>query len=183
MSAASGARVAEWVDRLLATGPSGRRAQDVDYAEYAEAEASLGWLNATVEVTAAHDLLPREVGEALVEAIRRRCVDGAAAVAHVKVLVATEEGSDRVGVTDDAGSPRWSGSADLAPARALSLIVNARVRASPGALERLTREAVADAAARSRAGASVQHLECFSPEAPRPQHRFASGGAEVERGR
>jgi Ni2+-binding GTPase involved in maturation of urease and hydrogenase len=180
MSALSGRHVAEWVDRLLGAEGPGERVQDVDYVVYAEAEAALGWLNATVDVSAAHDVLPVELGEWLVESIRRRSVDAGAAIAHLKVLVATGDGSDRIALTDNAGFARWSGAARLGPARDVSLIVNARVRTSPETLERLVRESVADAAGRFGAGALVQHLESFSPDPPRPVHR-SPGQSEIER--
>jgi G3E family GTPase len=180
ISATEGSHVGEWVDRLFGAGTSGaagERVQEVDYVTYAEAEASLGWLNATVDVAAGRDVSPRDFAELLVVSIRNRSVRlEKAAIAHVKVLVVTEQSSDRIAVTDGTSAPRWSGSVDLAPARELSLIVNARVRSGPEALDRLVREAISAVAADFDSVATVQHIESFSPLPPTPTHRFANSG-------
>lgn len=180
MSARTGARVSEWVDRLLAVGRAGARVQPVDYETYAEAEALLGWLNATVEITAESEVDPRVVGESLVATLQRNVADERAAVAHLKLFVVTEEGSDRLAVTNNTGAPEWSGFDGLKPVRALSVVLNARVRTSPDALERLVRASVEQTAERAGACASVQHLESFSPSPPVPIHRFAGDPARPE---
>ncbi len=180
MSALSGANVSDWIDRLLDAGRAGSRAQEVDYATYAEAEALLGWLNATIEIAAETEIDPRVVCESLLATIQRQIADERAAIAHLKILVATEEGSDRLAVTNNTSAPQWSGTGDLKPVRALSVILNARVRTSPEALERMVRASIDRAAERARARAVVQHLESFSPAPPVPVHRFANDSPDTE---
>jgi G3E family GTPase len=181
VSASEGLYIDEWLDRLFNAGASGERVQEVDYETYAEAEAMLGWLNATVEVTSDQALSPIELGEVLVGAIRHQTTFEQAAIAHVKILVVTEQASDRIAVTDAWSAPRWSGQAELAPARELSLIVNARIRSSPEALERIVRNSLSTVEERFTAVATVQHLESFSPLPPKPAHRFAADEQEIER--
>ena len=53
VNSATGEGVSEWLEEILAgTNPVGARALTLDYARYAAAEASLGWLNARVTARA-----------------------------------------------------------------------------------------------------------------------------------
>ena len=74
MSAATGQGIAEWVDTLLGTRGAGERILEIDYDVYARAEAALGWLNATVDVTATNDFSPRAIAERLISELQSRCV-------------------------------------------------------------------------------------------------------------
>ena len=50
---------------------------DLDYEIYGQAEASLGWLNATANLVSGRNFVPTEVGEAIVASIQSRCVESA----------------------------------------------------------------------------------------------------------
>src|ERR1041385_6640415 len=52
VSARTGAGLDEWFGRVTTAEQQARRSMDVDYTIYAEGEALLGWLNATVQVSA-----------------------------------------------------------------------------------------------------------------------------------
>jgi len=174
MSAATGEGIAEWVDALVGERGSGERALEIDYDTYARAEAALGWLNATVDVTAASDFAPRAMAERLMAEVQSRCASTSAAIAHVKALLVTKDGCDRIAVTNNLDAPRWSGDAELACAREASLIVNARAQTRPEELARLITESIAAAADQFKVTANVQHMESFSPPPPQPRFRFAS---------
>ena len=51
LSARMGAGVGEWLARMTAGGPAGGRIAEVNYDTYAEGEAALGWLNASIRLT------------------------------------------------------------------------------------------------------------------------------------
>ena len=174
MSAATGQGIAEWVDALLGAGGADERVLEIDYDTYARAEAALGWLNATVDVTATDDFSPRSMAERLITEVQSRCASMSAPIAHVKVLVVTKDGCDRIAITNNPDAPQWSGEAELAFTREASLIVNARVQTRPEELTRLIEESIADTAGEFKLTASVQHMESFSPPPPRPRFRFAS---------
>ena len=174
MSALAGSGVAEWVDALLSGRRAGTRTLDIDYETYARAEAALGWLNATVEVTAAHEFSPRELATSLIERMQRGAIDGGMSIAHLKILVATDAETDRIALTDNAGRPQWSVGGDFpAAVRELSLTINARVHTSPEELTRVTRDSVAASASDFGVRAEVEHLESFSPLPPKPRYRMA----------
>jgi len=172
MSALTGEGVAVWVDRLLNGRAAGTRILEIDYETYARAEASLGWLNATVEITSTTSFSPQKAGKELLEKIRTRCLGENAAIAHLKILVATADGSDRIALTESRGEAQWSEGRKFASTSEASLIVNARVCLAPERLKQVVEESVAAAAKDLRVLSSVQDIESFSPSPPRPTHRF-----------
>jgi G3E family GTPase len=173
MSALTGQGVAGWVDFLLSGKTGGGRILELDYELYARAEAELGWLNATVELTAERRFSPREIAEVLVSQIQRKAAVGEMSIAHLKILVTAGEVSDRIALTDTYGFPRWSDNVAIPETDSLSLIINARVHSSPEELTKLIKGSVAESAHLFRVAADLPHLESFSPAAPKPQYRFA----------
>jgi len=172
MSALTHAGVPEWVNFLLTEGGAGKRVLDINYETYARAEAALGWLNATVEVTAMHEFSPNEFAGALMERFQRGAVDAGMNIAHLKILVATNTDTDRIALTENRGRPQWSGGGVFAAVRDMSLTINARVHANPDDLNRLSQESLAASAGEFRVSANLAHLESFSPLPPKPQYRM-----------
>jgi hypothetical protein len=148
---------------------AGERLMAVDYERYARGEAALAWLNATFEVRAREPVSPADVGEALVAGVAGRVDTGGHAVAHVKALIATGNGSVRVAHTGN-GRVQVVQGAPLAPATVMTAMLNARVVALVPDLEAIAREVVADVMAHLNMEAEVRAFECFSPPAPRPTH-------------
>jgi G3E family GTPase len=172
MSAVTREGVAEWVDSLLNNRAAGEHILDIDYKLYAQAEAALGWLNATVEVTAPHDFSPRDLAGSLIRRMQRRVVEAGMDIAHLKILVATETETDHIALTANRGRPRWSGGETLPNVRELSLMINARIHASPEALTQVTQDSLAASEADFGVKTKVEHLESFSPLPPKPRYRM-----------
>ncbi len=177
VSATRGEGVRAWVDRLLGHDPLADRALDIDYDAYARGEAALAWLNATVDLRSEVGLGARSVGEALVGEMGERLRQTGLYVPHVKVLVATSEGSARLALTRGEGPARWVGDPDLPAENEVSAIVNARAVTEPAALRALVEDAVGAAGVRLGALVAVSRLECFSPPRPVPRHRLALGAS------
>jgi G3E family GTPase len=173
MSALTGEGVSGWVDRLLDGGGAGGRTLDVDYKTYAEAEAALGWLNTTIEVTAGRDFPPKDFAEAFIRHVQRSATATNVAIAHLKAFVATSASSDRIAVTENRADIQWSGPADFVAVDQLSMVINARVGTSPDQLSKLIDHSLETSARAFGLCAAVRHRECFSPQPPVPRHRFA----------
>jgi G3E family GTPase len=173
ISALTNQGVAEWVDMLLSGRRAGERILDINYQTYAEAEAVLGWLNATVEMTSSQDILPAEVAEALIERIQRNSVEAGMAIAHLKILVATDLETNRIALTGTVGQPQWSAKPDFPAVDKLSLIINARIGTTPEDLTKAINDSIAATAKSCGIQANVMHLESFSPLPPQPRYRFA----------
>jgi G3E family GTPase len=166
VSAQTGEGVRAWVDQLL-TGKPGRRELHVDYELYAAAEASLGWLNATVDMVSSRAFAAKEIGEQLLTRIQQFYLGVGRAIAHVKIMVLTSEGNDCLALTNSAGVGTWGKSRDLPAANEASLIVNARISTTPGELRKFFEDSVASVASVSGLRYVVHGLECFSPQAPK----------------
>jgi Ni2+-binding GTPase involved in maturation of urease and hydrogenase len=166
VSARSGEGLQAWLTAVLAGGPAGRRILTVDYDRYAEGEAVLGWLNATVSLTEADP----ELALHLITGLRDRIAAGSGEIGHLKALLEAEGLLARaqcVGLDEQVSDER-SG-VGQGPAR---LIINARVQCPPVELEHLVREQLAESLAACSSHGSIETLDCFSPGYPRPTHRY-----------
>lgn len=174
-SAKTGQGVGEWADRILdESSPEGRNL-DLDYEIYGRAEASLGWLNATVDLVSANEFAPAEWGESVVGTIQKECLAAEMAIAHLKILLVTAQGSDRIGLTTNANRPVWDGPGNLGLVREASAIINARVGAKPEELQRIVESALHSFAREPGISVSVLDMESFAPAPPqRPILRTAN---------
>jgi G3E family GTPase len=172
MSARKAWGISSWVDRLLTTKRTGTRIAEMNYAVYAEAEASLGWLNATVDWTSPSAFSPRDLGTALVRNVQQKCLGSGARIAHLKLIVATHEGSGWLAVADCDSQPTWTDFGKTAEVQAASGIINARVSTDPSALESIVRGAITCSSRELGIQSSVQDLQAFAPAPPKPLYRF-----------
>lgn len=171
--AATGIGVTEWVDALLGAGSAGERILEIDYDTYAQAEAALGWFNATIDITATKNYSPKAFAERLMTEAQNSCAAMKADIAHLKILVVTADGCDRIAVTNNQDTFRWSSDTALGVTPESSLIINARVQTSPQMLTALIERSIAIVVSEFEAVASVQYMESFSPSPPRPSFRFS----------
>ena len=167
-----------WFDRLN-TGEAGTRAaMEIDYGIYAEGEALLGWLNATVQISARDEFdgnlfLRRLAGE-----MQSALSGGGAEVAHLKMTLDPGGALGDLAVINLVRNdfvPELS--QELAdPLDAGELIVNIRAEVPAEILRDVLEQSLAAAAA-SDPGITtvVEHLEFFQPGKPEPTHRFTTG--------
>ena len=175
MSARDGDGVANWFDRVtggvLGLGVS----PDVDYETYAEGEALLGWLNATVRVSAdaAFD------GNALLRDLASRIAPavGRGEIAHLKMTLTAEELPSDIAVLNLVAGDRQAEMAHIlkAPIDAGELILNLRAEADPDLLHDATSGAFrsweSDGSGRRLV---IEHMEHFRPAKPEPTYRMAT---------
>jgi hypothetical protein len=177
VSARTGAGLDEWFSRIAGAESDNRQAPGLDYELYADGEALLGWLNATVRVTAASPFdgnaftlgLARDVGVRLA----RRGIE----IAHFKTTLTPDEGIGDLAVVNLVGSDRAPESSHRLQEemRAGELIVNLRAEGDPQVLHAiLMRDVLPESCRRMAVAASVVHLEHFRPAKPSPTHRFAT---------
>jgi G3E family GTPase len=171
LSALTGRGVDEWLGTILAPQPAGRRIADVDYDIYAEGEAVLGWLNASVRLHAAGPATDwQRVATALLENLQATFLERAADVGHVKLFLAAGKESVVGNLTATAGRPALRGRID-GPAAEAQLVLNARVAMSPEDLEQIVRRSL-DETCGQAVRAEVVHLQSLQPGRPRPTHRY-----------
>jgi G3E family GTPase len=170
VSARAGTGLEDWIDGLIGHDGGAGSAPDVDYELYAEGEASLGWLNASVSLRADREVDGNELLRMLALSIReplRRFE-----IAHLKMTLVPEEAGGDIGVLSlvgTEGEPEVSHSL-RAPLSAGRLLINLRAEADPEPLW----QSVADAIAACGCHAEIGHVERFRPSKPRPTYRIAN---------
>ena len=175
MSARDGSGMPPWFERVTRGAMGVGTSPDVDYEVYAEGEALLGWLNATVRVSCD---TPFD-GNAMLRDLAAHIADavGTGEIAHLKMTLTAEELPSDIAVLNQVAGDRGAELAHTlkAPVDAGELIVNLRAEEDP---ERLNDAALAALAAWESAGsgrrAAIEHVEHFRPAKPTPTHRMAT---------
>jgi Ni2+-binding GTPase involved in maturation of urease and hydrogenase len=172
VSVRQGEGIEPWFEEIISGEQALHAVMDVDYRVYAEGEALLGWLNATVQLAAQPGFDTGIVLKALAGDIQRRLAD--TEIAHLKMTLSPEGGLGDIAAINLVRS-------DFVPELGLTLeehvargqmIINLRAEADPETLH----EAVCGAVA-SLGGcwpgleAQLDHIEFFRPGAPKPTHR------------
>lgn len=166
-SARDGNGLDPWFDFILQSEEKDSHPLELDYDLYAEGEALLGWLNATVRLEApapfdADDLLLRLAREF------RDAIGGE--IAHLKMTLDAE---DEAGTLSAVSLVSSDGEPDLRESLLEridrgTLVINLRAEADPDLLKSVTEQVLGALGIR----AVVEHLEHFRPARPRPTHRM-----------
>jgi G3E family GTPase len=176
ISARNGQGLENWFARIASDTQSNRTAMDVDYEVYAEGEALLGWLNASVELAASRPFDGNAVMSALAAAMQKRLVKDDAEIAHLKMTLDPENGIGDLAVINLV---RNDYVAELSqqlqdPLQAGHLIINIRAEVMPEALRTAVEDSLKEiVAAHAGLKAALEHLEFFQPGKPQPTHRLA----------
>lgn len=169
VSAKTGQGVAAWLDELLSGElAAGGRVLDIDYEQYARAEASLAWLNleATLELELPQS--PAMMLGPLLDRLDEQLTAARIPIVHLKATDETHEGFVKAAVCANGQAPSVEGALDASPAHQHRLLVNLRAAAPP---ERVRR--IVEAEIERLGGVTHLRISCFQPAAPRPEHRIA----------
>jgi G3E family GTPase len=159
----------QWLDRITTEEAPANSAAEVDYEIYAEGEALLGWLNASVNLQAAAEVDGNELLRSFAAYIRHAL--GAVEIAHLKMTLTPDEEGGDLGVLNLV---RSDGSAEIshslkAPLSGGELLLNLRAEGDPD----LLKQTVLDAIAVCGCEAEIRHIEHFRPAKPQPTYRMA----------
>jgi len=174
VSARHGHGLDDWFALLSSRGMSLGEAPDVDYETYAEGEALLGWMNATVEISSSEPLDGNRALEEIAALIAASVQAGE--VAHLKMTLTPDEDAGDIGVLNlvrNDSRPELAHSLKE-PLESGELIINLRAEDDPETLHEAALEALRVwAAAGEGRTAQVRHSERFRPAKPTPTHRMA----------
>ena len=146
---------------------------DVDYDTYAEGEAELGWLNASVRLSAAEAFDLDGLLTAALGRLAEVCRSLGGEVAHLKLIGMDDAGAFGVGnVVSSDTAPKLSLASHLRPKDA-DLIVNARVAIDPAVLEAEVKRVVAEECGKAGIAAEFRASQSLRPGRPVPTHRYA----------
>jgi G3E family GTPase len=178
VSCRTGEGLEEWFAALQDGTHDGRATMEVDYDVYAEGEALLGWLNATVRVEAPEGVDADTLIHSLATSLHAGLRDREAEVAHLKMTLSPDGSLSgeiaAVNLVRNDFVPELSQRLDDDITGA-QVIVNIRAEAAPEVLEERLRAAIK--AVSSGLGSSagepltIEHLEYFRPGRPTPTHR------------
>ena len=161
-----------WFTRLETGEQHQRATMEVDYELYAEGEALLGWLNATVQLASGTGFDSETVLQLLARDIQRRLAG--AEIAHLKMTLSPDGGLGDIAVINLVRSdfvPELSLRLE-APVITGQLIINCRAEADPDLIREAVRHAVAGVSEKIVGlSAQLEHLESFRPGKPQPTHR------------
>ncbi len=166
--------VQEWFTRLETEEQSVRNTMEIDYDVYADGEALLGWLNATVTLHGNEEFDANFLLKTLAEEVQRRLTEQGAEIAHFKMTFSPNTGLGDIAVINLVRNdfiPELSIRLEP-PATGGQLIINLRGEAAPETLAAALQDAL-PVAATSVPGlnATLEHLEQFRPGRPTPTHR------------
>lgn len=147
---------------------------EVDYDVYADGEAELGWLNATVNFKSEQAFALDELSVGLVDELRQRLLSLGAEPGHLKVLCsanATDDEPVSVANLIDSDSQTVLSIASGTNTSTAKAIINARVRLAPESLTQEVEQVIELLAARLNADTDTTQLDSFRPGRPEPTYR------------
>lgn len=179
VSARTGEGLDAWFDQIERGVIAERSTMPIDYETYAEGEALMGWLNATLEVDAEQPFDGEVVMMDLAERMRRDLEAASGEIAHLKMTLLAEDHDGHTAVLNIVRNdfvPELSQSLPERMRRG-QLLVNLRAEADPVLLEQVLENAVAQQSKRSPdVRIRVEHLSRFRPAPPQPTWRMADAG-------
>lgn len=161
------------IAEVQATRTASDKYMDVDYEVYAEGEAELAWLNASVSIktkSTAFDLdeVVLRVVKSLGEGLAARDDEPA----HLKVLGFADGETSVANLVSNFSPPELSLATSLKTSAA-QLLVNARVATDPAQLASLVNDTLADLGNELGFSWVVESNQHFRPGKPTPTHRYA----------
>jgi G3E family GTPase len=176
VSARTGDGLDRWFARVSGADSDSRPAPDLDYEEYADGEALLGWFNGTFSVESGAPADGNRLLVDLAHAIRSRLHAGDIEIAHCKMTLTPDDGVGDLAVLNLVGTdrdPEMSHRLDEALVGG-ELIVNLRAEGDPAALHEAVSTSLAQVAREAGARVAPVHTEHFRPAKPSPTYRMAT---------
>ena len=170
ISALQGMGVDSWLDHILKMNGAGRTITEVDYDEYAEGEAALGWLNADIRLQSDSGIDCQGFCMGILKAIQRNLRESSAEMAHLKLHLTAGTSTLVANLTSNAGEPYFRGVVEGSPHDAV-LLINVRAKIDPSQLRAITEKCIAEVAG-TKVRATTEDLQSFAPSRPTPTHRF-----------
>ena len=169
VSALNGDGFEQWAGHLLQGEPGLNPLEELDYGRYGQAEALLGWYNASVCFEARRPFDPNDLVQDFLEGLARSTAHTGGNIAHLKVLGASQAGVIKASIVQTHEKAAFSNKAyDLV--RRLDMIINARAELEPELLKGLVREQI-EKCSGNGLEAVIRQEECFKPAFPNPTYR------------
>jgi hypothetical protein len=170
LSAATGHGVSAWLDEVLSGRiKAGGEILDIDYQQYARAEAALVWLNLSADIEVKIPASPAALLGPFFEKLDEALSASGVGIVHMKAIMQCPTGYVKAWTCGNGEEPTVDGNCDASPAARHSLTLNLRALGEAHTV----RSNVEHCLATFTAQISNRSISCFHPAAPKPQHRFA----------
>jgi hypothetical protein len=168
--------VAAWIDEIFSGNLKvGRQILDIDYEQYARAEAALAWLNLQVTIEPAVPSSPAMIVGPLLDHLDRELTRNHIAIVHLKAVIDCTTGFLKAAMCANGQEPVVEGALDASPASRHQLLLNLRAVGSAQQVRAIVEQEID----RIDGRLTGLHVDCFHPAAPKPERRMtqASDGS------
>lgn len=170
VSGLTGEGVAAWLDEILSGRLlAGDRDLELDYQRYADAEASLAWLNYGVTLDLKRPLSPPELLGPFLDEVLARLQQNGVRIVHLKAIDSAATGYVKAAFIEGQAEPVVEGMLDSSPDLLHHLTLNLRASGDPAVIRPLIETAAGMFLERRR----DERIACFRPAPPRPERRIA----------
>jgi hypothetical protein len=177
ISAKTGQGVAAWLDEVLSGQVSaGKEILDIDYAQYAQAEAALAWLNLRATIRLSVPQGPAQVLGPLLDGIDAGLTEAGITIVHLKAIVRSESGFVKAAQCSNRLEPQVEGMLDASPASQLELLLNLRCVGSAEIARQIVERCLDEMDAEIR----DLRTQAFHPAAPNPERRVRKEDVAAE---
>jgi hypothetical protein len=169
LSARTGQGVAAWLDEIFSGNlRAGSEILDIDYEQYARAEAALAWLNLQVCIEPSVPCSPAMVLGPFLGHLDAQFTANNISIVHLKAIIDSPSGFLKAAMCANGLEPEVEGALDASPAAKHDLLLNLRAFGSAA----LVREIVEQELGRMAGKRIGLHMDCFHPAAPKPERRM-----------
>jgi len=175
ISAREGTGLESWLRHIQDSEQLNETAMDVDYELYAEGEALLGWLNATVELKSSTAFSGNEWIRNIALKLQQQLKSNDAEVAHLKMTLSPDKGLGEIAVINLVRNDFIPELSQELPEdiKEGQLIINLRAEANPTLLKQAVIEAVQQMETdHPQVKGTLDHVEHFRPGKPEPTYRL-----------
>jgi Ni2+-binding GTPase involved in maturation of urease and hydrogenase len=168
LSAKTGRGIQEWLDEILSGSfGAGAKTLEIDYEQYARAEASLAWLNLSFRFEPESPMTPASAIGPFMDHLDDALTLAGISIAHLKLMSNSPTGWLKAAICANGQGPMVEGDLDASPANVHDLVLNLRATGSP-----LRVQQIVEGGMKCFAGKTHHlQLDCFSPAPPKPERR------------
>ncbi|MGC1296583.1 MAG: GTP-binding protein [Alloacidobacterium sp.] len=166
VSAKTGQGVLEWMDEILSGSfRAAARTLDIDYEQYARAEAALAWLNLSFTFEPESPTTSALVIGPFMDRLDDALTAAAIPIAHLKIMDSSPAGWLKAATCANGEEPILEGDLAASPTNTHELVLNLRATGSPIHVREIVEKQL-----KYFVGKTYRvRLDCFSPAPPKPE--------------
>lgn len=173
ISAKTGEGYDEWIKMIDSDIEVGKNVAYVDYDIYANGEASLGWLNSTISISAKNPVDGNSLLMGYLYRLRDIFIQAESESAHLKILIKANNEIGIANLISNSNEPVLSSKLSE-PVVSGQLVINARVEIDPDVLKQNITDTLEYLGKKYNLELKIETMGSFSPARPNPVHRYSS---------